>query len=980
MASRYNGLSSYCYAQTALDTVGTLAKLHEAFNILASGWAINPKRAGEVAPVIPLEMLIISNDIQNYDPNLMTRLPLLEQSLKLTEAKQPFKALLNGDQQQLLAIERIDASQFAWTQLPEYSSREAAGNSAIEQFEELRHTIKDASDPRIPALAFWIQLESWYLLPASPYITDQNENLAKIKATKDHLALGSQTAAMLRAGLDKFSVLEDPVEASKLLQKIRDDTTKGLEELRYFKGARRFRNSAGYILWNLGDVLAFYSRWFSKTPDERLRLVRESVDVSSNIAEQSPPTGVANQSSNLGFYLHYLATLEEDKQKRHFLEEAWKAGLRYEQSTQAFYGHWDWGDAEHYYLYGQIKRETARLSSIGKDKVLAESVGMFQKAADTARSVLDSTLALEPNLKKRILSRYLLDLGSTQLELYQATRDPILNDAALRNLEESGRLANVQTLPTRAAESLIKLADAYTQAGKFEQGNRSLLEASKHYDEAATKYPGLSADFHNRARQLESRAYAILAQASYFKNDYKAASELYRKAGKLIDKTTSANLTSFFEAWALACDAEELSQTDPENANKTLALAAEQFSATEKASDTPWSRLATLGREYVESRLLLDRAHLLERQGQLGDSINQLSKAADRFDGLASSYDDVETHDMMRGHALVCRATQAMLEAEQTLRPDHYDKAASLFEDAKKASRTRSFSSLIGGWAACCRALAIGMRYKDNPEPAEFQKMKRHLAIAHSNFTDAGSSSSATWLAATGRMYDAIAYLAEAESTLNLNERNNQYRHAEDQIRRAIEMFHRSGYTAREQDAERLLQSINEKHTTISLGPIPVASIAQSTASITNPSTLSQSLMSRSEEPPLLHAALRAPESPLHPEKETQLTLSILNPSQTRISLLSVENLSHSGLAVQSDERDKMVHGGLLNLNGKRLSPLESFQIKLRARPSHPGKHVVQPTIRFVNSYGQEMTYQSQPLILDVAETGLRAWLRGPQS
>ncbi len=989
LTARYSGLSSYCNAQTAVDNNEALTKLHEAYKTLAKGWTLNPAQASEIAPGLPLEMLIISNDIMNYDPNIQNRLPILEQSLNATRSTQSFYANLNKDQQQLLATERIDALQFAWTHLPEYSDRESAGNEAIERFEELRRHIKDATDPRIPAVALWVQMESWFLLPTSPRIIDPTEYVPQIRSTNDHIAVGSQLAAKLRARLDELTELEDPAEASKLLQSTKEEMTTGLEELGHFKGVRRFRNSAGYLLWNMGDLLSFYSRWFPKTQDERVRLVRNAIDTSYQIAGNSPPTGITNQSSNTSFYLYYLSTLEEENRKKPILDEAWREGLLYQQSTALYYSHWDWGDAEHLYLFGQIKRETARLPNSDKAGSLTEAVGMFQRATDTARGVLNSPLALEPGLKQRIMVRYLYDLGSAQLELYQVNRNPLLLEEALKNLQQSSEFASRQTLPTRAAESLIRVGDAYAQAGKFEQTTSSLIEAAKRYREAATKYPGLSSDFQDRARQVEARASATQAQEAYLKNSYQGAAKHYRDASKLLESTDgSQGQATFYDAWALASEAEELGQTDPDGSSRALALAVSEFSKAEKAADTLatttsgaaiWRRLATLGREYAEARLLLDQAHRLEKQGQLAESITQLAKAADQFDKLSRSYDDIETQDMMRGHALICRASEAMLQAEQTLRPEHYDKAASLFQEAQKTSKTRTLSSLIGGWAACCRALAIGIHYKDNPEPAEFQKMKRHLAIAHTNFTDAGSTSNVSLLAATGRMYDAVAYLAEAESTLNQAERDKQYRQAEEQIQQAIEMFQRAGYAARKVDAQRLLQSISEKHTTLSVGPIPAASIAQSATSITTPAALSQPVLGHATEP-LLHAALRATDSSLYAQKPGQLTLTILNPSQTRISLVSVENLAHTGLTVETNDANKTIAGGTLNLGGKRLSPLETLQIALKARSSHPGKYTLQPTIRFVNSQGQQMTHQPQPLVLEVEETGLRAWLRGPRT
>ncbi len=149
------------------------------------------------------------------------------------------------------------------------------------------------------------------------------------------------------------------------------------------------------------------------------------------------------------------------------MEEAWKAGLGYQEETHLFYPYWESGDADHYRLYGHIRREQAKTHPKGDPKVLSEAVEMYQKAVDCQQRVTGSPLAADPSLRLRRLCQYQYELGSTQIELYKRSRDAQLLEAALSNLRASAQAASTQAIPTRAAETFDRIGEAFLLAGQF---------------------------------------------------------------------------------------------------------------------------------------------------------------------------------------------------------------------------------------------------------------------------------------------------------------------------------------------------------------------------------------------------------------------------------------------------------------------------------------------------------------------------------
>jgi hypothetical protein len=379
---RFYALALHCEAQVTKDDSAALDCLHRALDTLTN-LPQSPDKLSVISPMIPLEYIYFTNDLTNYEPELSRRLPSLRIALSLANSAERYLPNLNDDLRATFLSEAVELQLNAWRNMPEYEQRETAGLKALELFEKLRTVVPHARDPRVAVSAFGLHIWLARPLPDQPLAINTNDLLKATEKTDDRCAIGSLLAATLRKRMYAFDEIEDPAEAKLSLSQGRLEANRASAELQAFACVRRFQNSSGYVNWTLADLLISYVILFAETLEERRNLVAEAVIVSRRIRELGPPLGVWPQHSNLGFYVFEQARLQKSlNEKRRLLDEAYQLGLKYETGSKQFAPYWLQGQAEHFIVYGRIKRERARLSTTAQEGILRESVEMFQKSAD----------------------------------------------------------------------------------------------------------------------------------------------------------------------------------------------------------------------------------------------------------------------------------------------------------------------------------------------------------------------------------------------------------------------------------------------------------------------------------------------------------------------------------------------------------------------------------------------------------------------
>lgn len=979
---RFRALALYCEAQLSNDDSTALDYLHQALDVLAN-MSQDVDKLAATSPLLLLEYIYFTNDLASYEPELSRRLPSLRTALNLVSSAERLLASFGPELKVAFLIEAVELLINAWSNLEDFVGREAAGMKALELFEQLKAVLHHATDPRLAVGALALQVyNAAYPLPEQPLIVNPGDLLERTEASGDKYAIGSLLAANLRSRIYALDGLEDPTEAKLSLSQGRLEANRAREELQAFAGVRRFQCSSGHVNWTLADLLVSYARLFAETLEERRMLVDEAVNVSRRIRKLGPPIGAWNQGSNLGFYVFEQALIQKSlSERRRLLDEAYEEGLAYEAASKQFGPYALQLNAEHFIVYGLIKRERARLSRTARETNLRESMEMFQKSAEAVQQVVNSPLVTDPAAKQRLLARMNFELGSTQIELYRTSRDTKLLDEALKNLQKSSDAQRAQQIPIRGAEALTRIGEAYLLGGRFEEARSAFSEAASRYLDASKRYPSLAVAFNGRASLMQARAATASARAAYLRSDYARAVELYREASNVLRETKSSPaLIAMYEAWAFLAEAQEHTWMAPTKVEAELRNAIQKFREAETvlegydpAADSQHA-LLTQGRRLSEALIELDAARSLEREGRLSESSDKLAEASRLFEMLADETDDEDVRASMLAQAKLSRACQEMQKAERTMDRDSYNQAAVMFQEVQRASTSKQLALTAGGWAASCKALQAGLLFRQSSDKALFEALKKHLASAQGYFVDAGATNTAAWVTGTERMFDALAYHGEAESQLDHMERISLQEEAEKSLQRAAQMFERAGYVARQEDMIRHLRSMIEQRQLGTPGSLITAPVIQSVSGLAT-QTLTQELFAGGEADlaPPIQAALSGPKEPLQVGQEYQVQLTILNTAERPAILVRVENLSQPGLDIKSGRSEYHLVDGNLELNGIRLPSLGAQELLLRVTPRQAGNFSLQPRILSLSTQGDLTIYPVPSLAIEVAgELALR--------
>jgi tetratricopeptide (TPR) repeat protein len=567
------------------------------------------------------------------------------------------------------------------------------------------------------------------------------------------------------------------------------------------------------------------------------------------------------------------------------------------------------------------------------------------------------------------------ELGSTQIELYRATHDTKLLDSALTNLRRSSDAQRIQQIPIRAAEALTRIGEAYLLGGRFDEAQSAFSEAATRYIDASKRYPALAVAFNNRASVMQARATIATARAAYLRGDYALAAERYGDASRVLSESKSSlALIAIYDAWALLAQAQEHTWKAPTKVEAELQKAVRRFDEAEKALEiydpTAESQrtLLTQGRRLSEALIQLDAARSLEREGRLSESSDKLADAARLFGTIASETDDDDARGTILAQANLCRACQKMLKAEQTMDPDSYNQAALLFQEVQRASASKQLALTAGGWTASCRALECGLLYRQSADKTRFEEVKKHLASAQGYFVDSGATAAAAWVTGMERMFDALAYLGEAESRLDQKERTSLHDRAEKSLQTAAQMFEKAGYVARQEETIRHLSSMIEQRQLDTSSYLISAPVIQSVSRLAT-QTLTQELPTGGETDSTLpiQGALNGPKEPLQVGQEYQAQLTILNTGERIAILERVENLGQPSLDIQSGQPEYRLVDGNLELNGKRLPSLAAQELPLRITPRQAGSFTLQPRILSVSTQGDLTIHPVPAFAIEVA-------------
>ncbi|MDA4127063.1 MAG: hypothetical protein OK452_07650 [Thaumarchaeota archaeon] len=1001
--NRLTGLSYYCRAQAAeseQEILDYLKTAHQALSAAVASAGSSPLKVH--ASLLP-ELIVVSTDIMYYEANTEVRLSVLDVPLKLLEDPITLPASVADEIDLVTICEAMLMSTFASTQLPEFRQRYEAMERAANLKKRLMGAVGEIVDPRALASAF-CALAYPLSFDEEPPFCDFETLLPRVEATKDTLAIGSLFAAHLRNELAMLGTMTDPQKAKAFLDSKEDEARRALLCLDEFRGVRRFHSSPGYVYWTHADLLFVFQRQFSPLIEERVRILDRLLEMSRRIRRNSPPSGIANENSNLSLYTYQRALLEQETEsRRRILNEAWQKGQEYERATRTFYPRYEIIDAIHQRPYGLIKRELASLDIDGRAEQLQESVGMLAKAATNIQSSLRNLPISNPLSWQHYLGGILYELGSVQLELAKGSQNQALVRESLSSFERG--LANLESdkettdygILAKTGQCLWRKAECLDSLGDFAMASDSFKAASSYFGLLADKLSGLKDSYAELRHYMDAWAETEAAKKSHEDGDYSSAKEHYLMAAAALESASRwSEFRSSLQLWSAIEDAESKSREwrtkDACDAFGDAALSLAKIESEIASRNKPSAsaedrehlsnlrRAIVLRKEYCTARKTLEEARQADYAGQ---STKAAEKYAESSAGFERLIDRLETEREKKDVQAILHLTKAWsfaAEAESKSRPELYTSAVELFTKVRDETESDTLAVLAAGNALFCQALQYAVRFALTRDQETFTKAKSYVDQAARLYDKRNFEREATWAKASGRMLDAYSYITLAETEADPEKKARFYMMSEKVIQLAADLYEKAGLTGKRNETLKMMENIKEeKQLSISLtGILRDPTLTVSTSSFRGPaSSFEMPTGAETLDVASLHASLFLSKEHVNLREQFEMEVEVVNTGTTPAMLIKVEDLFPDVLEVSSKPDQYRLVKNTLDLKGTRLAPMKSEEFKVSFRPKEKGLFSVKPRIVFVDSQGKLRTSETEPVTISVTEMGIGGWLRG---
>ncbi|MFX0070195.1 MAG: nitrilase-related carbon-nitrogen hydrolase [Candidatus Hermodarchaeota archaeon] len=503
--------------------------------------------------------------------------------------------------------------------------------------------------------------------------------------------------------------------------------------------------------------------------------------------------------------------------------------------------------------YACIYRAHKTLSNLSHNE--EEKIKMLSIAIDASKNYLGCAIESRTGI---IAGKMRLGLLYEELSLLDGKIDTIMEarDLFLQIIEECQE---------RGYRSY--LAATYEYIARLEDRMGNFTASAKYYEKAQSAYFEALKNIEYRPLKRRvneklnyTKAWNLIENAkAYHKNDnYLKAKDYYNSGSNLLKNLPNFNYEAYYySAWALQEDAEQASKQelheeaiirfeDTKTYFNDARKMMEKISKRSKDKSTVMrvqklEKVAKLRINYCSARSDIERARILEKQGDHTAAADLFASAASQFRYICNLFKVERERNELEAIYYLCRAWESMELAEKYEDPERFAEAANLFEKAGKLFMENSMKFLASGNAAFCQALEYGCEFDETIETnikAElYPRIKIMVRKAAESYRKGGFTSGADWALATSIYFDAAWSLIRADEDLDFEQKNEFLRVGSEYLRSAADLFAKSGNIHKNQEVlERLNMVEKEKKIIFSaLNSITKPSISSSTTGITAP-------------------------------------------------------------------------------------------------------------------------------------------------
>ncbi len=400
-----------------------------------------------------------------------------------------------------------------------------------------------------------------------------------------------------------------------------------------------------------------------------------------------------------------------------------------------------------------------------------------------------------------------------------------------------------------------RMGNHIVSAKHYERAQDSHIESLKNIEYKPLK---------NRVKEkIEyTKAWSLIqrAKAYHKKENHLKAKKSYKKGCEILEELPTYNYEApYYIAWASQEEAEHLSKKERHeeaiekykttrksfiNALKSLKNAYKQSTdKRERIRIKNLEKVANVRILYCSARATIERARILEKQGNLLAAAEKFGSAASQFREVFTLTKTKQERDELEAGYYLCRAWESMELAEKYEDPDRFAEAATLFLKASKLFIDSKLKLLASGNSAFCQALEYGCKFDESTEIMNkaqlYSKIKMILRKAASSYRKGGFESGAEWALATATYFDAAWHLIQTDKEVKLNEKQKMLGIVSRYFKSAAELFSKAGYTSKGIEVLKLLDMVQkeEKILVSALNTIKEPSISKSTIGIVTPTS-----------------------------------------------------------------------------------------------------------------------------------------------
>ena len=752
--------------------------------------------------------------------------------------------------------------------------------------------------------------------------------------------------------------------------------------------------------WLIVETLTLMACELEVNPIEKHVLLEKAVStgrrVITAISRTIEPESLAWNTKALSKALYFLSALQADAdKKRRLLEEALKYAKENLKTAEQSFPFWYWyrGVGENYQALILAELADIEKNETKSRALLGEAV---QSMEECIKFCHEWTEHYPQTGLLAVLGKYHDWFGKILNQLYERTGE---EEALQQMVAASGGAVDAYDradMPSRVAESFWHMARVQDCLGEYSKASEAFKSAADNYSIAAEKISRLKEYYTDFVLYMEAWDHIEKAKLHHTQQQFVQASKHYAKAAALHESSRSwGYLASNYLAWAQVESAEAQSRDEQgQGSIRAFREAAELFRETRRILQTKLDELeqadekalvenlfhtSEIREQYCAGRIELEKAKILDKQGDHMESSEKYGSAAEIFrktEELLPTSNRRELQLLTR----LCAAWQKMMMAEARASSTMYREAAGLFEKAKEYALDQQTSLLALAHSSFCKALEAGTEFEISGDPELYAVASQHLETAGNYYLKASFKIASEFAIATQRLFEAYVYTASAKKEADPEKRSTYYEMAERVLQTSAGHFLKAKHPEKSKYVQSILKKVHEdRKLAVSLSEIMHApTITSSTTSFATPTSTTETAVGLERfEYADVQANLIVPETEVNIGEQFVFQIELINAGRSPAIATKIEELFPEEFELVERPEAGIMHPDYLDMQGKILAPLRPEELRFVLKPRQRGVFFFKPRILYLDESRKYKSCQPEASIITVRELGISGWIKG---